>query len=184
MYIILYSCFVLSLCSDVWGYIHDLAAASVDKRFCCGSTDYSTLDYRTQCINGKDFPVDPIASCATCVAYQCLDWTVGSNGNAAREASFFAETNMNVYFGVGSYGSNVNGGGLCYRMTTNSIDRDLIVQIINYGSDVPAGNFDLQVAAGGHGIYDACTAAGTKMPQFNGSADAWGVLLILFIYLF
>jgi hypothetical protein len=148
--------------------------ASVDRSLCCDGSDYSNTNFYN-CINGKDFQTTPIASCATCVAYQCIDWTVGSASNAAREASYLAMTGESVYFGVGSYGSNQFAGGLCYRMTTSSIDRDLIVQVVNYGSDVPVGNFDLQVSDGGFGLFDACTPASTKMPQFDSSEAAWGV---------
>lgn len=150
-------------------------AASLDTSLCCNNTDYS-LNY-LNCINGKDFPTSPISNCATCVAYQCLDWTIGSSANTARERDFFSSTGQLVYFGVGSSGSYPAGGGLCYRLTTDSIDRDVIIQVVNSGSDVPVGNFDVQIADGGFGIYDACTAASTKMPQFNGTAASWGVII-------
>lgn len=139
---------------------------------CCLGTDYSA-NY-LNCQNAADFTT-PITSCSTCVAYQCIDWTYGSNANRAREASFLAETGQKVYFGVGTYSYNQEAGGLCYRITTNALDRDLIVQIINYGGDVPSGNVDLQVGDGGFGLYNACVAPDTEMPQFSGSAEVWGV---------
>jgi len=151
-----------------------LLHAVFDDSLCCGTTDYSNTDYLS-CINGKDFPTAPISSCSTCVSYQCIDWTVGSAANAAREADFLAKTGQKIFFGVGSYSGDAASGGLCYRITTNSIDRDLIVQIVNYGSDVPNGNVDLQVGDGGFGLYDACTSESTKMPQFDGLRSAWGV---------
>jgi hypothetical protein len=94
----------------------------------------------------------------------------------ARQQSFFAATADNVYFGVGSYGNDQTRAGLCYRITASGVDRDLIVQVVNQGGDVPDGNFDLQVADGGYGVFDACVAEGTSVPQFDGSGAQWGAL--------
>ena len=155
---------------------------AVEPTLCCGKTDYSSTNYLT-CSNGKDYSTAPIASCATCVSYQCIDWTFGSSANAAREASFFAETGQNVYFGVASYSkANRIEAGLCYRITARNIDRDLIVQIVNRGSDVLDGNVDLQTGDGGFGLYNACTQETTKMPQFSGAASNWGVRKIITEY--
>jgi len=152
-------------------------ARAVDQTLCCSTTDYSTTNYLS-CTNGKDYPTAPISSWSTCVSYQCIDWTVGSSANAAREADFLATTGQSVYFGVGSYSGVSNSGGLCYRIKTNSIDRDLIVQIVNSGTDVVSGNVDVQIGDGGFGLYSACTIDSTKMPQFDGLASVWGVLLL------
>lgn len=75
---------------------------------------------------------------------------------------------------MGSYGNDQSRAGKCYRISVNGADRDLIVQDINQGGDVPDGNFDIQVADGGFGIYDACTASGTGLPQFWGDDSQWG----------
>ena len=148
---------------------------AADTSLCCGSTDYSSTNYLT-CSSGKDYSTAPIATCATCASYQCIDWTFGSSANAARETAFFAETGVNVYFGVGSYSkTNHIEAGLCYRITAKNIDRDLIVQIVNMGSDVINGNVDLQTGDGGFGLYNACTQETTKMPQFSGAGTNWGV---------
>lgn len=153
------------------------ARNSQEPELCCATTDYSTTNF-LYCVNGKDFGTEPISSCETCVSYQCIDWTFGSVANTARESSFYQRTNEKVYFGVASYSSaNTDPGGLCYRITASRLDRDLIVQIVNSGSDVPNGNVDLQTGDGGFGYYDACTQEGTKMPQFSGTADVWGVML-------
>lgn len=149
--------------------------SNADPSLCCESTDYSTSNY-LYCSNGNDYGAGPISSCNTCVSYQCIDWTFGSSANKVREASFLAETGQNVYFGVGSYSSaNPTPGGLCYRITAGKLDRDLIVQIVNSGGDVPNGNVDLQTGDGGFGIDDACCAPRTQMPQFSGTAAVWGV---------
>ena len=36
-----------------------------------------------------------------------------------------------VYFAVGSYGYDASRGGFCYRLKAESVDRDIIVQVIN-----------------------------------------------------
>ena len=72
----------------------------------------------------------------------------------AREQSYFDRTGDSVYFGVGSYGNDQTRAGNCYRVTAGSVDRDLIVQVVNQGGDVPDGNFDLQVGDGGYGAFD------------------------------
>ena len=45
------------------------------------------------------------------------------------EEEFKYETSENVYFGIGSFGSNetMNGIGACYRMKIDNVDKDLIV---------------------------------------------------------
>lgn len=91
-----------------------------------------------------------------------------------REASFLAATGQSVYFGVGSYGNNQTRAGLCYRITVASADRDLIVQVVNQGGDVPDGNFDLQVGDGGFGLNGACVQS--NLPQFAGDASVWGAV--------
>ena len=94
----------------------------------------------------------------------------------AREKAFFAATGEKVYFGVGSYGNDQTRAGLCYRITASGVDRDLIVQVVNQGGDVPDGNFDLQVGDGGYGVFDACVADGTTVPQFDGAGSQWGAI--------
>ena len=100
--------------------------------------------------------------------------TVGSSGQTARQTAFTARTGNNVYFGVGSYGNDNANAGYCVRITTNSLDRDIIAQVVNQGSDVNQNNFDLQTADGGFGIFDACVVDGSAVPQYDGSGDAWG----------
>lgn len=158
----------------VWMIYYHLNTSG-DTSLCCGTTDYSKSNY-LYCSNGKDYSTGPISSCATCVSYQCIDWTFGSAANTAREKSFLARTGEKVYFGVGSYSSaNPTPGGLCYRITASNLDRDLIVQMVNTGGDVPNGNVDMQTGDGGFGLFDACTIDTTQMPQFPGTASVWGV---------
>ena len=73
-------------------------------------------------------------SCAaTCVSYQCIDWTIGSVANKVREESFYQRTGQQVYFGVGSYGNNASRAGQCYRISVSSVSRDILVQVVNRG---------------------------------------------------
>ena len=70
------------------------------------------------------------------MSYQCIDWTVGSNGNAVRQIAFKQRTGNSVLFGVGSYGNNITRAGYCYRLTVSGVFQDLIVQVVNQGSSV------------------------------------------------
>ena len=67
------------------------------------------------------------------MSYQCIDWTIGSNANAIREASFFQRTGQSVYFGVGSYGNNATRAGFCYRIKLSSVIKDVVIQVVNQG---------------------------------------------------
>ena len=94
----------------------------------------------------------------------------------SREATYTSRTGDSVYFGVGSYGNDQTRAGKCYRITAASLDRDLIVQSINQGGDVPDANFDIQVGDGGFGLNNACTVGTTTSPQFDGTASQWGAI--------
>ena len=50
----------------------------------------------------------------------------------------------------------------------------MILQVVNQGSDVHEGNFDLLLADGGFGLFDACTNSGTSIPQYGANASSWG----------
>jgi len=76
-----------------------------------------------------------------------------------------------VYFGVGSYGSDPSRAGLCYRIKTQEIERDLLVQVITAGGD-GAGSFTLMMADGG--FNDSYTACAGSLKQFMGSKASWG----------
>lgn len=120
-----------------------------------------------------------MTSCNTCIAYQCLDWTVGSQSNQARESAFKARSGEDVHFGVGSYGNDQTRAGLCYRISSTSFEKDLIVQAINQGADTDAKDFDLQTGDGGFGLYNGCasgspTIIGSSVPMYDGNSSQWG----------
>jgi len=103
-----------------------------------------------------------------------MDWTFGSSVNRKAEAAFNTQYNESVYFGVGSFGSKdqMAGLGACYRLKVEGVDRDLILQSINTGSDVQGNQFDLQVGDGGFGANNKC--AGTSSAMYPGGTAAWG----------
>lgn len=104
----------------------------------------------------------------------CMDWTFGSQRMLAAEQSFNDREGDAVFLGVGTYGTNdgMRGIGACFRLTVDTLDRDLIVQSVNTGSDVSGNQFDLQIGAGGAGAYNNC--AGADGAMYPGSTDAWG----------
>ena len=126
---------------------------------CCKNSDYYLYDWQ-YCANPADPKNVNVATCDVCMAYSCVDWLAGSAGMKQREAAYLARTGDRVFFGVGSYGSDPSKAGLCYRVTTDTVDRDLIVQVITDGAD--NGNLNMYVADGGLGFQNACTFEGTK----------------------
>ena len=93
---------------------------------------------------------------------------------------FFLYSGELVWFGVGTFGTDedeMQGLGNCYRMKvqdTNcedplgglALERDIIAQAINTGSDVANIQFDLQIGNGGTGAYNSC--AGQSSSMFPG----------------
>lgn len=104
----------------------------------------------------------------------CIDWSFGSQIMMKSEASFNVRESDNVYFGIGTYGVNdaQRGLGACYRLKVDTLDRDLIVQSVNTGSDVSGNQFDLQQGDGGTGAFNNC--AGKLGSMFPGSNEPWG----------
>lgn len=105
------------------------------------------------------------------MAYSCVDWLAGSAGMQQREANYLTRTGDKVYFGVGSYGSDLTKAGLCYRVTTDTVDRDLIVQVITNGAE--DGNLNMYVADGGLGYQDACTFEGKQRRDDSYHSSPW-----------
>jgi len=58
-----------------------------------------------------------------------MDWTFGSKGMQERESQYLKSTNDDVYFAVGSYGTDASLAGFCYRMTVNGMKKDIIMQV-------------------------------------------------------
>jgi hypothetical protein len=76
--------------------------------------------------------------------FACMDWSFASSSMKAAEEAFKARTGNDVYLGVGTYGvdnDQQRGLGNCYRMTVEGVDRDIIAQSINTGSDVAGNQF-------------------------------------------
>lgn len=112
------------------------------------------------------------------MAFACMDWTFGSSAMIAAEASFNGRSGKSpVYFGVGTYGvsleqDTMGGLGMCLEMQIDGVDRHIIAQSINTGHDVAGSQFDLQMGAGGVGIFNTC--AGDDSSMFPGPKDVWG----------
>eukprot|EP00929_Paragymnodinium_shiwhaense_P045945 TRINITY_DN23416_c0_g1_i1.p1 TRINITY_DN23416_c0_g1~~TRINITY_DN23416_c0_g1_i1.p1 ORF type:complete len:366 (-),score=80.66 TRINITY_DN23416_c0_g1_i1:216-1313(-) len=102
------------------------------------------------------------------MAFACMDWTFGSAGMKKAEEAFNSRAGDDVRFGVGTYGTSDDiqrGLGACYRLSVDGMDKDLIVQSINTGSDVTGNQFDLQIGDGGAGAFNTC--AGGSDPGHN-----------------
>jgi len=109
------------------------------------------------------------------MAYACMDWTFGSHAMRKAEEAFNARTGNNVYFGIGTYGTGTDpqrGLGACYKIHAEGLDRALLVQSVNTGSDVAGNQFDLQIGDGGAGAYNTC--AGADGAMYPGTVDPWG----------
>lgn len=76
---------------------------------------------------------------------------------------------------IGAFGSDPNKAGLCYKITADGIDRDLIVQVVDksYSSE---SDFGLILADGGLGSSNACVFEGSSIPQFYSTEADWGNL--------
>lgn len=122
-------------------------------------------------------PSDPDHATGGDVAFACMDWTFGSHAMQAAESAFSHRTGQNVYFGVGTYGTENDpqrGLAACYRLTVEGVDKDIVAQSINTGFDVAGKQFDLQIGAGGAGAYNTC--AGSAGSMFPGGRDDWGCI--------
>lgn len=111
------------------------------------------------------------------MAFACMDWTFGSMAMQKAETAFNKRTNDNVYFGVGTYGTaddEQRGLGGCYRLKVGGVDKDILVQSINTGSDVAGNQFDLQIGDGGAGAFNTCAGGGANSSMYPGSYTAWG----------
>eukprot|EP01065_Artemidia_motanka_P030078 TRINITY_DN360_c0_g1_i2.p1 TRINITY_DN360_c0_g1~~TRINITY_DN360_c0_g1_i2.p1 ORF type:complete len:348 (+),score=92.98 TRINITY_DN360_c0_g1_i2:63-1106(+) len=108
------------------------------------------------------------------VTFACMDWTFGSQAMLRAEQSFNKRAGDNVYFGIGTFGTSdaQRGLGACFRLKVDTVDREIIAQSVNTGSDVSGNQFDLQVGDGGAGAFNNC--AGGAGSMFPGSYDAWG----------
>eukprot|EP00095_Tigriopus_kingsejongensis_P008632 maker-scaffold426_size175065-snap-gene-0.36 protein:Tk08632 transcript:maker-scaffold426_size175065-snap-gene-0.36-mRNA-1 annotation:"endoglucanase" len=127
-------------------------------------------------------------------AFACMDWTFGSAAMMNQESQFNSRMKMegqasnDVWFGVGTFGTTedaMQGLGNCYRMKVRDtncgdlnggalLDREIIAQAINTGSDVANIQFDLQIGNGGTGAFNNC--AGKSWSMFPGDFNQaiWG----------
>lgn len=100
----------------------------------------------------------------------CLDWTFGSDAMGAAQSSY-----EKTLFAVGSYGPSGNLGK-CFEFHPKGTDWKFIFQVINEGSDIVDGSFDIQTGAGGVGFFNACTMNTSEggPPMFSEDLGAFG----------
>jgi len=106
-----------------------------------------------------------------------------------QEEKFNERTDDNVWFGVGTFGTSedpIQGLGNCYRLSVvdticggdpnagTPLERNIIAQAVNTGSDVANIQFDLQVGNGGTGAYNSCAGGPSSMFPGPFSEDIWG----------
>jgi len=119
------------------------------------------------------------------MAFACMDWTFGSSSMKAAEAKFKQRTNEDVFFGVGTFGTNDDaqrGLGACFRLKIGNegggVSKDLLLQSLNTGSDVSGNQFDLQMGDGGAGAFNTCAGGSTPghdtMYPGEYNINTWG----------
>lgn len=112
------------------------------------------------------------------MAFACMDWTFGSTAMLAAESSYNCRSGKApVYFGVGTYGVDLGkdpmgGLGQCVQIHVKGLEREIIAQSINTGHDVSVNQFDLQMGAGGVGLFNTC--AGDDFSMYPGPKSVWG----------
>lgn len=157
-------------------------AQPTNSHMCCSNFDYR--DKWATCNNGADpdlvnveavhkYETDP---CEYCIGYQCLDWTIGSQGNFERQFNFMEETQEDVYFAVGTVGSDRSLAGLCYRVDVEGMKKDIIMQVVTNTDYQETGEHVwIQQANGGLGFGgNACSGLASLYPQYLASDEPWG----------
>jgi hypothetical protein len=112
---------------------------------CCAHMSYYEKSNWQNCIQAYDPSVTLATNCSTCMAYQCVDWTAGSSAMQTRENMYFNATRDKVYFAVGSYGMDSSRAVNCYRVSTDNIDRDIIMQVVDQDYSGVTNNIRIQL---------------------------------------
>eukprot|EP01036_Dinobryon_divergens_P024878 gene24879-33369_t len=152
---------------------------TINGPVCCSQTSYYLTAWQ-QCSSALEYGFKTVSGCATCISYQCIDWTFRSTAMQKKELQYLEETKTSVYFAVGSYGNDPKRAGLCYRMKMKGVKSDIVMQVISARGD-PNPHI---IAGGGQlGLQEACTYSGTTVPQFPGGrgSDAnptWGDIYV------
>lgn len=85
------------------------------------------------------------------------------------------------YYGVAG-GSTDKDCGSCYQIKPSGLEKQLILQIFNFGYDVAPGQFDVFMAAGGFGYFTACNhdchdrycqGGPCAYPMYSGTFTDW-----------
>jgi hypothetical protein len=66
------------------------AGPTIDP-LCCATTSYADISWQT-CDNAASSDLGEVSSCASCLAYACLDWLPGSQEMQDREKLYYSNT--------------------------------------------------------------------------------------------
>lgn len=141
---------------------------------CCLNGNYTGL--WKDCSDAKSPTLGQPEDCDTCVAYSCIDWTIGSEGMKAAERDLKDYENVDVQLAVGSYGYSLENAGKCFRLSRDNSNHDIIMQVITTSETEEDGhNVEIQVADGGLDYEtEACSRQGTFLPMWLGGEVNWG----------
>lgn len=141
---------------------------------CCLNGNYTGSWKDCSDAKSKDlgFPED----CDTCIAYSCIDWTIGSETMKAAERDVKAYESQDVMLAVGSYGITLENAGKCFRVSRDNSPQDTIMQVITQAeTEEDAHHVEIQVADGGLDYEtEACTRQGSPLPMWLGGEVNWG----------
>jgi hypothetical protein len=141
---------------------------------CCLNGNY-TGSWK-DCSDAKSPTLGQPVDCDTCVAYSCIDWTIGSEGmnNAEKDLQDYERTD--VQLAVGSYGFTMENAGKCFRVSRDNSNRDIIMQVISTSETIEdQHDVFVQVADGGLEYEtEACTRQGSFLPMWLGGEVDWG----------
>eukprot|EP00171_Calliarthron_tuberculosum_P009020 IDg9020t1 len=121
---------------------------------------------KTACVGGND--------------YMCMDWTFGSQKLSYYQYVYKTSLGLkeDIHFGMGSYGSGKGNLGKCFKFYLNTLGSSgaVVFQVTNEGVDIGRNQVDMQMGAGGFGIFNVCAGPTNKNPdskpcQENTGAD-------------
>ncbi|PXF40024.1 hypothetical protein BWQ96_10269 [Gracilariopsis chorda] len=120
---------------------------------------------------------DAVTACVGGTDYMCMDWTFGSQKMNYQQFVYRARLGLreNIFFGMGSYGSGTGNLGKCFKFYLDTLGSStaVVFQVTNEGVDIRNNQVDMQMGAGGFGIFNVCAGPTNKN---NGDACARDVV--------
>ncbi len=107
---------------------------------------------------------DDKSACDGGPIYGCLSNLAGSK--VLRDAA--KKDNYDGLYAFGAMGNGNTQLGKCYELNVEGRKKPIIGQVINQSADLNDGQFDMYMADGGFGLFEACT----KM--YDSKAKDWG----------